>query len=137
MGSVETSIQACLTKALNAIGLFLNAKGSLDIQVIPENTTTSVLAEASGALVTVPSSLSASSHGANETTAFLVESQTGTDANGSTPDAKVYINMANLSKFNLNTAQASSSGQYDLTTILTHEMLHALGFDGLIGQSTF
>jgi hypothetical protein len=135
-GSVETSIQACLTKALNAIGLFLNAKGSLDIQVIPENTSTSVLAEASGALVTVPSSLSASSHGANETTAFLVESQTGTDANGSTPDAKVYINMANLSKFNLNTAQAPSSGQYDLTTILTHEMLHALGFDGLIGQST-
>jgi len=135
-GTVETSIQACLTKALTNIGTFFNAKGSLDIQVLPENTNTSVLAEASGAMVPIPSSISSTAHGATQTTEFLAESQTGTDANGSQADATVYINMADLKNFNLNNNMSPTSSQYDLTTILTHEMLHALGFDGTIGSST-
>jgi hypothetical protein len=135
-GTVETSIQTCLTKALTNIGTFFNAKGSLDIQVLPENTNTSVLAEASGAMVPVSSSISNTAHGASQTTEFLAESQTGTDANGTQADATVYINMADLNKFNLNPNIAPTSSQYDLTTILTHEMLHALGFDGTIGSST-
>ena len=134
--SVQASIQSCLTKALNNIGQFFNAKGSLDIQVIPENTNKTVLAEASGALVPVSSSIASTAHGASQTTDFLLESQTGTDANGAQADATVYINMANLSQFNLNPSVLPSSSQYDLTTILTHEMFHALGFDGTIGSST-
>ena len=134
-GSVVASIQSCLTQALNNIGSHLNAKGNLDVKVVPEITTKSVLAEASGALVAMPSSLLSSAHGATLTTDFLAESQTGIDANGSQPDATVYINMADLSLFDLNPLVAPTSTQYDLTTILTHEMLHALGFDGLIGSS--
>ena len=129
------SIQSCLTQALNNIGSHFNAKGNLDVKVVPEITTKSVLAEASGALVAMPSSLLSSAHGATLTTDFLAESQTGIDANGSQPDATVYINMADLSLFDLNPLVAPTSTQYDLTTILTHEMLHALGFDGLIGSS--
>ena len=134
--SVQASIQSCLTKALNNIGQFFNAKGSLDIQVIPENTNKTVLAEASGALVPVSSSIASTAHGASQTTGFLLESQTGVDINGSQADATVYINMANLSQFNLNPSVLPSSSQYDLTSILTHEMFHALGFDGMIGSST-
>ena len=134
--SVQASIQSCLTKALNNIGQFFNAKGSLDIQVIPENTNNTVLAEASGALVPVSSSIASTAHGASQTTDFLLESQTGVDINGSQADATVYINMANLSQFNLNPSVLPSSSQYDLTSILTHEMFHALGFDGMIGSST-
>ena len=134
--SVQASIQSCLTKALNNIGQFFNAKGSLDIQVIPENTNKTVLAEASGALVPVSSSIASTAHGASQTTEFLLESQTGVDINGSQADATVYINMANLSQFNLNPSVLPSSSQYDLTSILTHEMFHALGFDGMIGSST-
>ena len=134
--SVQASIQSCLTKALNNIGQFFNAKGSLDIQVIPENTNKTVLAEASGALVPVSSSIASTAHGASQTTDFLLESQTGVDINGSQADATVYINMANLSQFNLNPSVLPSSSQYDLTSILTHEMFHALGFDGMIGSST-
>ena len=133
-GSVVASIQSCLTQALNNIGAHFNAKGNLDVKVIPEITTKSVLAEASGALVPMPSSLVSSAHGAVLTTDFLAESQTGIDANGSQPDATVYINMADLSLFDLNPSVPPTSTQYDLTTILTHEMLHALGFDGLIGS---
>jgi len=127
--SQQTSVQACLLAALNKIGGFLNAKGSLDIQVIPENTSPSVLAEASSAMVTVPSTLK-TAHGANYTTAFLTESQTGIDANGTQADAKVYINMSNWSLFNTNPSAAPSKSQYDLTTVLTHELLHAMGFEG-------
>ena len=134
--SVQASIQSCLTKALNNIGQFFNAKGSLDIQVIPETTNKTVLAEASGALVPVSSSIASTAHGASQTTEFLLESQTGVDINGSQADATVYINMANLSQFNLNPSVLPSSSQYDLTSILTHEMFHALGFDGMIGSST-
>ena len=134
-GSVVASIQSCLTQALNNIGSHFSAKGNLDVKVVPEITTKSVLAEASGALVAMPSSLLSSAHGATLTTDFLAESQTGIDANGSQPDATVYINMADLSLFDLNPLVAPTSTQYDLTTILTHEMLHALGFDGLIGSS--
>ncbi|MFN0005882.1 MAG: hypothetical protein ACKVPZ_12915 [Burkholderiaceae bacterium] len=127
--SQQTSVQACLLAALNKIGGFLNAKGSLDIQVIPENTSPGVLAEASSAMVTVPSTLK-TTHGANYTTAFLTESQTGIDANGTQADAKVYINMSNWSLFNTNPNAAPSKSQYDLTTVLTHELLHAMGFEG-------
>jgi len=127
--SQQTSVQACLLAALNKIGGFLNAKGSLDIQVIPENTSPSVLAEASSAMVTVPSTLK-TAHGANYTTAFLTESQTGIDTNGTQADAKVYINMSNWSLFNTNPSAAPSKSQYDLTTVLTHELLHAMGFEG-------
>ena len=127
--SQQTSVQACLLAALNKIGGFLNAKGSLDIQVIPENTSPSVLAEASSAMVAVPSTLK-TAHGANYTTAFLTESQTGIDTNGTQADAKVYINMSNWSLFNTNPSAAPSKSQYDLTTVLTHELLHAMGFEG-------
>jgi len=130
----QSAVQTCLVAALNKIGNFLNAKGSLDIQVIPENTSSNVLAEASGALVSVPSGLS-TAHGGYYTTAFLAESQMGVDPNGSQADAKVYINMSDWSLFNTNPAVAPSKSQYDLTSVLTHEMFHALGFDGMYPSS--
>jgi len=133
--SQQTSVQTCLMAALNKIGVYMNAKGSLDIQVIPENTSANVLAEASSAMVKVPSTLQ-TAHGANYTTAFLAESQTGVDANGTQADAKVYINMSNWSSFNTNPTAAPSKSQYDLTTVLTHELLHAMGFEGNYPTST-
>jgi hypothetical protein len=134
--SVQASIQSCLTKALNNIGQYFNAKGTLDIQIMPENINNTILAEASGAILPATYSIASTAHGATKTTEFLLESQTGIDLNGSQADATVYINMANLSKFNINPSVTPSSGQYDLTTILTHELLHALGFDGMLGTAT-
>ncbi len=128
--SQQSSVQTCLLAALNKIGVYLNAKGTFDIQVIPENTSANVLAEAASALVTVPGSLT-TAHGAKFTTAFLSESQTGTDANGTQADAKVYINMSNWSSFNTNPSASPSKSQYDLTTVLTHELMHAMGFEGM------
>jgi hypothetical protein len=131
-----SSIQTCLTAALNKMATYLNVKGVLDIKVMPENVSSNVLAEASGAMVGVPSSLVASSKGASVTTEFLAESQTGLDMNGSLADATIYINMANYARFNLNPNQSPSSTQFDLTSVLSHELLHALAFDGNYGYST-
>ena len=131
-----TSIQTCLTAALNKMSSYLNVKGVLDIKVMPENVSSNVLAEASGAMVSIPSSLAASSKGANFTTEFLAESQTGLDVNGALADATIYINMTNFSKFNLNPNQAPTSSQIDLTSVLSHEILHALAFDGNYGFSS-
>jgi hypothetical protein len=127
--SQQSSVQTCLVAALNKIGVYLNAKGTFDIQVIPENTSANVLAEAASAFVAVPGSLT-TAHGAKFTTAFLTESQTGIDANGTQADAKVYINMSNWSSFNTNPTASPSKSQYDLTTVLSHELLHAMGFEG-------
>lgn len=127
--SQQSSVQTCLAAALNKIGVYLNAKGTFDIQVIPENTSANVLAEAASAFVAVPGSLT-TAHGAKFTTAFLTESQTGIDANGTQADAKVYINMSNWSSFNTNPTASPSKSQYDLTTVLSHELLHAMGFEG-------
>ena len=129
-------IQTCLTAALNKMATYLNVKGVLDIKVMPENVSGNVLAEASGAMVGVPSSLVASSKGANVTTEFLAESQTGLDMNGTQADATIYINMSNYARFNLNPNQSPTSTQFDLTSVLSHELLHALGFDGNYGYST-
>jgi hypothetical protein len=132
----QSAVQACLTAAINKIGSYLNAKGSLDIQVLTQNTSSNVLAQASPAMVSIPSSLQGTAHGANASTEFLVESQTGQDANSGAPDASVYINMTDFSQFNLNPNQSPAASQFDLTTILEHEMIHALGFSGEIGTSS-
>jgi len=126
-GTNLIGIQNSLTTAFNNISKFLNAKGSLDIQVLPASLTTNILAQANGAMITTSAGKSSPE--------FLLESISGIDANSSQFDATVYINTNNLSKFNLDPAKKPSASQFDLTTVLTHELLHALGFTGGIGGS--
>ena len=127
-GTAQSGIQACLNKAMADLGKFINAKGVFDVQVLPESTSPSVLAEASGAMVQTGAK--------TEKTEFQLESLSGTDANGSTFDATVYVNLANISRFNLDPTKQPLAGQYDLTTVLEHELLHAIGFTGEIGTSS-
>jgi len=123
--SGQSGIQACLNKALADLGKYFNAKGVLDLQVLPETTTRTVLAETSPALIRTSTT--------TESTEFQLESTSGTDRNGSSYDAVIYVNLANLTSFNLDPSKAPTASQYDLTTILEHELLHAMGFTGEIG----
>lgn len=136
LGSNASAIQADLTKALNDIGKYLNVAGTLDIHLQAQVLGTGILAQASGAMVNTPSAVSSYDHGANVCSEFQAECITGVDANGSLADANVYINTAYLSKMNLSTTSGPSSSQFDLTSILEHEMLHALGFEGYLGTSS-
>ena len=126
--SSQSGIQACLNKAMADLGKHFNAKGVLDLQVLPETVASKVLAETSPAIVKTSST--------SETTEFQLESTSGVDSNGSRFDAVVYVNLANLASLNLDPTKAPSANQFDLTTILEHELLHALGFTGEIGNST-
>jgi len=126
--SSQSGIQACLDKALADLGKHFNAKGVLDLQVLPETVASKVLAETSPAIVKTSST--------TETTEFQLESTSGVDSNGSRFDAVVYVNLANLSSLNLDPTKAPSANQFDLTTIFEHELLHAIGFTGEIGNST-
>jgi hypothetical protein len=66
---------------------------------------------------------------------FQLESISGIDSNGSNYDAVIYINLANLASLNLDPAKAPTAAQFDLTSILEHELLHAMGFTGRIGST--
>jgi hypothetical protein len=125
---VQSGIQACLNKALADLGKYFNAKGVLDLQILPETVSSKVLAETSPAVIRTGVT--------TESTEFQLESTTGLDSNGSSYDAVVYVNLANLSSMNLDPTRAPSTSQFDLTTILEHELLHALGFTGEIGSNT-
>jgi len=127
-GNSQSGIQACLNKAMTDLGKYFNAKGVLNLQVLPETVARTVLAETSPSMV-VTSSTSVS-------TEFQLESTSGTDSNGSSYDAVIYVNLANLSSLNLEPGKAPTSSQYDLATVLEHELLHAMGFTGDLGIST-
>ena len=126
-GVYASGVKASLEAAMGKLGAYLNAKGSFDLQVLPRNVDSTILAEASGATVRTGIKQTAS--------AFLIESVSGNDPNSSAYDATVYINLTNIDEMNLSPASATGASQYDLTSVLTHELLHAIGFNGTLGTS--
>lgn len=124
-GAERSGIQACLAKAVTDLGRYLNAKGVLDLQVLPETVSRSILAETRPAMIKTGNT--------TESTEFQLESASGVDSNGSGFDAVLYVNLANLASLNLDPTKNPTGTQYDLTSILEHELLHALGFTGNIG----
>ncbi|MCX7174693.1 MAG: hypothetical protein NT159_12400 [Proteobacteria bacterium] len=134
-GQYRDAIKTDMTAALNNIGKYLNAKGVMNIQVLPETIQSGVIADASGAITSTPSSLLSYEHGAGAITAFQLTSLTGTDPNPGGFDATVHINMANILRENLNPNVGPNANQIDLTTALTHELFHAIGFEGFLGTS--
>ncbi len=131
-GTYASKIETVLHKALDDIGQYVAAKGSFDISVEPEQTRNTVLAEASPATVATPADLSSQLSGASTSSVFQVESLSGVDPNGSQPDATLYINMAHAASFNFDPNLKPGANQYDLTSVLTHELVHALGFSGFL-----
>lgn len=126
-GVYATGVKASLEAAIGKMSTYLNAKGVLDLHILPKNTTSDVLAEASGANVRT---------GVGKTSpVFLLESVTGTDANKAGYDATVYVNLSNISDMNLSPSKKPGSMQFDLATIFEHELLHAIAFTGTLGTS--
>lgn len=123
--SGQSAIEACLKKALADLSKYFNAKGVLDLQILPESVPNSTLAETMPTMVRTGAT--------TQSTEFQMESKTGVDINGSDPDAVIYINIANLARMNLDPSITPTPTQFDLTTVLEHELLHALGFTGDIG----
>ncbi|MGI9212797.1 MAG: hypothetical protein ACR2HF_10015 [Methylococcaceae bacterium] len=135
-GAYAGKIEAVLEKALDNISQYVSAQGVFDISVKPENVKSTVLAEAAPATVSTPASLASQLHDADTSSVFQVEGLTGADPNGKQADATVYINMNHIKSFNLDPEAAPGANQYDLTTILTHELIHSIGFNGYLSDPT-
>lgn len=135
-GQYQSAVEKDMAAALNNLGKYISAKGEFNVQVVPTSTTENFIAEASGSIVATPSSLLTTENGAKYSTVFQVESLTGSDLNSGSFDAVVHINTAYISKMNTDPAVAPKANQLDLTTVLMHEIMHALGFEGFIGSSS-
>jgi hypothetical protein len=115
LGSYLVNVQENVKTALENIGKYVGSKVPFNLQVLTENTTPKTLAEANATMI-------------GTDTAFIAESKAGGNLNGAMPDATIYINLANINKFSFD--GSPSANQYDLTSVLTHEILHGLAFTG-------
>lgn len=122
LGNNLANVEANVKTALENIGQYISSKATFNLQILTEKTTPKTLAEASASMVTT------NSNGISQTTEFLANSVSGIDSNSAMPDATLYINLANLSEMSFSGTPVA--GKYDLTSILTHEILHGLAFTG-------
>ncbi len=123
LGSNLANVEADIKTALDNIGQYVSSKASFNLQVLTEQTSPKTLAEANATMVNTTGQ-----NGVTQTTEFLADSVSGTDSNAGTPDATLYINLADLSQMSF--SGTPSANQYDLTSVLTHEILHGLAFTG-------
>jgi hypothetical protein len=70
----------------------------------------------------------------NADTSFIADSVRGADFDSTLQDSKLYINKAKLDQMSF--TGLPTPEKYDLTSILTHEILHGLAFTGLVDSPT-
>ncbi|MEI7839418.1 MAG: hypothetical protein WCJ11_02850 [Methylococcaceae bacterium] len=129
LGSNLANVEANVKTALDNIGQYVSSKTPFNLQVLTERTTPTTLAEANATMIsTTNQNGETHQNGETQTTAFLADSTSGTNTNAGTFDATLYINLANLDQMSFDGTPAAS--EYDLTSILTHEILHGLAFTG-------
>ncbi len=123
LGSNLANVEANVKTALDNIGQYVSSKTPFNLQVLTEQTTPKTLAETNATMISTTYENSVS-----QTTAFLADAISQVNTNGGTFDATLYINLANLSQMSFDGTPTAS--EYDLTSILTHEILHGLAFTG-------
>ncbi len=123
LGSNLANVEANVKTALDNIGQYVSSKTPFNLQVLTEQTTPKTLAETNATMISTTNENSVS-----QTTAFLADAISQVNTNGGTFDATLYINLANLSQMSFDGTPTAS--EYDLTSILTHEILHGLAFTG-------
>ncbi len=126
LGEYLSDVKANIATALENIGQFIGSKAIFNLKILTVNEETNVLAQASASLI----STADNPDNVNADTTFIADSIRGVDLNFNTNDSTLYINLAKMD-------QTSFTGEptpdkYDLTTILTHEILHGFAFTGLI-----
>ncbi len=125
LGDNLANVSANLKTALDNIGQFISSKVVFDLKILTEYQNSGVLAETNSALVTTTSNQTKSID-----TSFVADSISGVDSSPNAPDATIYINLANIDKMSFSGTPAPD--KYDLTSILTHEILHGLAFAGTL-----
>ncbi len=128
LGENLVNVSENLKTALSNIGQFISSKVVFDLRVLTEYQNSGMLAETNSALVTTTSNQTKSID-----TSFVADSIRGVDSSPNSPDSTIYINLANIDKMSF--SGVPTPDKYDLTTILTHEILHGLAFTGILDMN--
>ena len=123
LGSNLANVEANVKTALDNIGQYISSKTPFNLQVLTEQTSPKTLAETNATMISTTNQNSVS-----QTTAFIADATSQVNTNAGLFDATLYINLANLSQMSFDGTPTAS--EYDLTSILTHEILHGLAFTG-------
>lgn len=123
LGSYLANVEADVKTALDNIGQYISSKVPFNLQVLTERTSAKTLAEANATLVST-----ADQNGVNQTTSFLADSTSNAIYSSESPDATLYINLTDMGQMSFD--GTPSANEYDLTSVLTHEILHGLAFTG-------
>ena len=129
LGDYLPQVAANIQTALENIGKYISSKTTFDVKVFTRNADPNTLAEASTTMIT------ANSNG-KETidSSFVSDSMYGVELSPNTPDSNLYINIDRLSEMSFSGKPAPD--KFDLTSILTHEILHGIAFTGLLGSAS-
>ncbi len=123
LGNNLASVEADVKTALDNLGKVISSKVTFNLDILTENTSPKTLAETTATMVSTNGA-----NGVTQTTKFLADSASGTDSNASAPDATLYLNLADLNQMSFSGAPVAN--KYDLTSVLTHEILHGMAFSG-------
>lgn len=126
LGEYLSDVKANIATALENIGQFIGSKAIFNLRVLTINEETDVLAQASASVI----STTDNPDNVNADTTFIADSIRGMDLNFNTNDSTLHINLAKMDQMSF--TGEPTPDKYDLTTILTHEILHGLAFTGLI-----
>lgn len=129
LGDYLPQVAANIQTALENIGKYISSKTTFDVKVFTRNADPNTLAEASTTMIT------ANSNG-KETidSSFVSDSMYGVELSPNSPDSNLYINIDRLSEMSFSGKPAPD--KFDLTSILTHEILHGIAFTGLLGSAS-
>ncbi len=132
LGDNFANVASNIKTALDNIGQFISSKVIFDLKVVTVSINSGTLAQANAALVTTttPNPNNPVNPTKSTNTSFISDSIQGVDSSPNSPDSTLYINLANMDKMSF--SGTPTPNKYDLTTILTHEILHGLAFAGTL-----
>lgn len=129
LGDYLPQVTQNIQTAIESIGKYIKSNVTLDIKVFTRNADANTLAEASTTMIT------ATSNG-QETIdpSFVSDSMYGVELSPNMPDSSLYINIDRLEEMSFD--GKPTPDKFDLTSILTHEILHGIAFTGLLGHES-
>lgn len=125
-GDFLPRIQANVTTALENIGKYIRSDAVFNLKVLSTDDNSNMLAQANAAIVETQDN----PDNVNADTSFIADSVRGADFDSTLQDSKLYINKTKLDQMSF--TGLPTPEKYDLTSILTHEILHGLAFTGLV-----
>jgi hypothetical protein len=129
LGDYLPQVAANIQTAIENIGRYIKSPITLDIKVFTRNADINTLAEASTTMIT------ANSYGKESIdSSFVSDSIYGVELSPNSPDSRLYINIDRLSEMSFD--GKPTPDKFDLTSILTHEILHGIAFTGLLGHES-